>query len=125
MTSRCVARRLVTADGATVGRAADLRHRRVFLLAGIANPLAFRALVCSTGAEVVGQRWVGDHRPFGAGDLRAASRAGADLILCTEKDIVRASARGLTCLTTELELLGGAEQLGRALRAVAGRSVTC
>jgi tetraacyldisaccharide 4'-kinase len=125
VTSRSVAGRLLAADGTTVGEAADLRGQRVFLLAGIANPLAFRALVCAAGAEVVGERWVGDHRTFGARHLRAARRAGADLILCTEKDIARVGSQELTGLTVELELLGGAEHLGRALRAVVRRSGAC
>ena len=125
VTSRCVAGRLLAADGNPVGEASDLRGRRVFLLAGIANPQAFQSLVCAAGAEVVGERWVGDHRPFCARHLRAARSAGADLILCTEKDLARVNAGELTGLTVELELLGGAERLGRAIKAAVRRSGAC
>jgi len=120
--SRYVPRWLITTAGRTVGDAAELRGRRVFLMAGVADPAAFRALVSATGAEVTGELWVGDHRRFTPQQLHAAARAGAELILCTEKDAARmGSTQGeLTALTVEVELLSGSVALQRALKAAVG-----
>ncbi|MDZ7372909.1 MAG: tetraacyldisaccharide 4'-kinase [candidate division KSB1 bacterium] len=71
-----------------------LRGRRVFAVAAIASPGQFFATLREMGAEVVGQRAFPDHHWFRPGEVAAiqdqARRAGAEAVLTTEKDLVRA-----------------------------------
>ncbi|MEZ5990706.1 MAG: tetraacyldisaccharide 4'-kinase [Planctomycetota bacterium] len=88
---------LVPAGGGPARPAAELRGRRVLLLAGIARPERFRASVEALGAEVLGARWLDDHAAI-PGDLlaelsRRAEGEGATLLL-TEKDEARLDLRG-------------------------------
>lgn len=112
---------LLRADG-TVLPPSRLEGTRVCLLAGIAHPDAFRRLVERAGARVTGQVFVRDHRRFDRRHLRRAAATAPDLILCTEKDLVRMGnsreAGHLTALACRTEVARGAERLDRALDAV-------
>ncbi|MEZ5990117.1 MAG: tetraacyldisaccharide 4'-kinase [Planctomycetota bacterium] len=76
--------------------AAELRGRRVLLLAGIARPERFRASVEALGAEVLGalaRRPRGDPRRPPGRAVPARGGEGATLLL-TEKDEARLDLRG-------------------------------
>ncbi len=120
-----VPRRLLGPGGRDLGGPSLLRGARVYLLAGVARPAALADLVRGAGAQVVGRRFVRDHRRFGDDDLAGAGRSKADLVLCTEKDAARmagsgrwwAAARGapVAVLTCELRVVAGASHLARHL----------
>ncbi|HXX71856.1 MAG TPA: tetraacyldisaccharide 4'-kinase [Candidatus Acidoferrum sp.] len=67
------------------------RARRFFLFCGIGNPSAFLVDLRSAGFDIVGHRFFPDHHRYDERDLRsieaAAQKAGADRLLCTEKDV--------------------------------------
>ncbi|WP_428388216.1 tetraacyldisaccharide 4'-kinase [Mucisphaera sp.] len=73
-----------------------LRGKRVYVATGLGNPGAMvsmaREAVGEAGA-VVGEHLFGDHHDFSEGDVRevatSAERAGADVVLTTEKDWVK------------------------------------
>lgn len=69
---------------------ANARTRRFFVFCGIGNPSAFLADLQAAGLTVVGQRFFRDHHRYGQADAdsieAAARQAGADALLCTEKD---------------------------------------
>lgn len=66
---------------------------KVFAFAGIARPERFFGDLTSAGWNVVGTKSFNDHHRFTAGDVRriadAAKKAGAAIVLTTEKDAVR------------------------------------
>jgi tetraacyldisaccharide 4'-kinase len=74
--------------------------RRVFLVAGIANPQRFADDVHAAGWAVAGEMWFPDHHAFSptdiAGIAAAAAAAGAEAVFTTEKDGVRFEALGIT-----------------------------
>lgn len=63
------------------------------LLCGIGNPHAFADDVLQMGINIVSENFFPDHHAFTQQDLdrvtRAAQEAGADMIITTEKDVVR------------------------------------
>jgi tetraacyldisaccharide 4'-kinase len=67
--------------------------RKLFVLAGIAQPAPFLAAVQGDGATVVGTRFFRDHHAYSARDVAEvfaeARAAGADAVVTTEKDYVR------------------------------------
>lgn len=69
----------------------DARARKYFVFCGIGNPAAFRAELREWGFEIVGHKFFSDHHHYTSKDGRAieseARAAGANAILCTEKDI--------------------------------------
>lgn len=119
---------LITGTGVRLGSPALLRHKRVFLLSAVARPRAFVDLVVSLGARVVGQRALRDHRVLRAADLRRAARAGAELVVCTEKDAARmagttAVAANLTALVCAVEVAHGGPRIGALLDPLCGAAV--
>ena len=68
----------------------DARARRLFAFCGIGNPTAFVADLRDWGFQIAGQRFFPDHHRYSAGDVaeieREAKAAGADGVICTEKD---------------------------------------
>jgi tetraacyldisaccharide 4'-kinase len=66
---------------------------RVFAFAGIARPERFFSDLTSAGWNVVGTKAFHDHHRFSAGDVtrirNAAKKAGAAIVLTTDKDAVR------------------------------------
>src|SRR4029077_1341855 len=66
---------------------------RVFAFAGIARPERFFSDLTSAGWNVVGTKSFRDHHRFTSGDISrvaaAAKKAGAAIVLTTEKDAMR------------------------------------
>jgi tetraacyldisaccharide 4'-kinase len=92
--------------------------REVTLLAGIARPERFRALVESHGARVVEARFFADHHVFSASDV-AAPRAP---LLTTEKDATRLPpGTSAWVLRHRLRLVEGESMLREALRVLRRR----
>jgi tetraacyldisaccharide 4'-kinase len=120
VSSRYKPQSLVGPDGAVLGPAASLRGRRVFVLAGVARPQAFLQLVRRCGGQLVGQALARDHGLWSARAWRRAAASAADLLLCTEKDLVRAEtlagAAELVALRCGVEILYGETAVDRALR---------
>lgn len=108
--------------GAIVGDPGCLSGVRVFIMAGVAAPEDFVQIVSDLGARVVGESFVGDHRFFGRQHFRRAARAAADLLLCTEKDLVRMGshpdARHLVALCCDVEVNVGAHRIEHNLKQV-------
>ncbi len=130
--SQNIAHALLGSDGQFIGVPAQLANQRVFLMAGIARPEAFVALVQRLGAHIVGRILVRDHQPFNQHHFLSAARARPDLILCTEKDAARMvgepRAKPLVALSCKLELVHGAPLLARVLTRAVGcerRSFVC
>jgi tetraacyldisaccharide 4'-kinase len=103
-----------------------LQGKRVFAFAGIARPDSFRQTIESLGGIIAGFRAFPDHHRYRAEDLgRMESEAGlakADILLATEKDLVKLSlTRQLSSrvhgLAIETEVLEGRDRLEAALRA--------
>jgi tetraacyldisaccharide 4'-kinase len=109
-----------------------LRGRRVFACAGIADPASFAATLESLGAVVAGTAWFPDHglrdlARMGAA-LDRARRAGADLVVVTQKDAVKIAAAGggppplpVASLRVRIRVLEGEGAIRDALRAALDR----
>ncbi|MGQ9589792.1 MAG: tetraacyldisaccharide 4'-kinase [Planctomycetota bacterium] len=72
-----------------------LRGRRVFAFSGIGNPEAFARLLLRLGAKVARLAPFRDHHRYSEADLREiasrAREAGAEAVVCTQKDAVKLS----------------------------------
>ncbi len=68
----------------------DARARKLFAFCGIGNPQAFIADLRAWEFQIVGQKFFPDHHRYSQSDIReiesAARGAGADGVICTEKD---------------------------------------
>jgi len=105
--------RFVGAD-AELAPIATLSGRRVAAVAGIARPEGFLAMLRDAGAEIVASMVYADHHRYGADDWQTIERdaAGAELIVTTEKDLVKLAplAHGeprLIALRLAIEVEGG------------------
>jgi tetraacyldisaccharide 4'-kinase len=71
----------------------SLIGRKVFVIAGIADPLALKRQIDSLGCQVAGTRWFDDHHRFIESDIQkivdSAIQAGGELVLTTQKDWVK------------------------------------
>jgi tetraacyldisaccharide 4'-kinase len=92
--------------------------RRLFVFCGIGNPSAFLADLRAAGFSVVGQRFFRDHHRYSQADVdsieAAARQAGADALLCTEKDVfnlpnVRLKSLPISYCQSSLCVQGGDE----------------
>ena len=103
-----------------------LDGQRLVAFSGIANPRGFEKTLVQLGAVVLAHHVFPDHYVYSAADLQALSaaarKAGASLMVTTEKDMVKLThldlgneAVGLYALSISLELLEGAEMLDRML----------
>jgi tetraacyldisaccharide 4'-kinase len=75
----------------------SLRGRRVLAFAGIGDPDRFFRTLRANGVEVVSQRALADHHPFGRGEvetLLAEAKRDALTAVTTEKDLARLVAGG-------------------------------
>jgi tetraacyldisaccharide 4'-kinase len=90
MRSRFLAETAIQVATGEVRPAGSLSGRAVTAFSGIGNPASFRGLLQTLGATIRSERIFPDHHEYGAADLEAirgeAARAGADLIVTTEKD---------------------------------------
>ena len=68
----------------------DLSSEPVFAFAGIGNPRSFHKQLARANRSIVGFRAFPDHHAYSAGDMAAvqidAKRAGAEMLVTTEKD---------------------------------------
>ncbi|MBI3988687.1 MAG: tetraacyldisaccharide 4'-kinase [candidate division NC10 bacterium] len=102
-----------------------VKGERVLAFSGIGDPASFEGLLRALEADVVDHRRFPDHYPYRTADLEALSvtgdRAGARILVTTEKDAVRleklpwSAGRLLFALRTELTLVEGEEALELAL----------
>lgn len=69
----------------------DGRGKKFFAFCGIGNPAAFFADLLRWGMEVVGRAAYRDHHQYSSRDaeelMRRAQSAGAEALICTEKDV--------------------------------------
>lgn len=76
-----------------------LANRRVFAVAGTAEPSAFEHTLRTLGAQVIGKQWFPDHHAYTPADWadvgRSARTLGADLVVTTGKDAVKVRDFGL------------------------------
>lgn len=112
---------------------AILKSRRVAAFCGIGNPVGFRRTLEGLGVDPVGFRPYPDHHPYHAADVadlaRWAASLEADLLLTTQKDLVklRTTALGsvpLRALQIGLEILDGETILDEVLNGVLSLAVT-
>lgn len=110
----------------TVGNIAlplnQLIGKRLFVFCGIGNPAAFIDHIRQNGLMVVGTEYFNDHHPYTQDDIKRiahqARQAGADWIVCTQKDWVKAALLmpedvgiGFAYLAMELEFIEGRQIL--------------
>jgi len=104
-----------------------LRNRRIAAFCGIGNPAGFRHTLSATGCELVAWREFPDHYAYTTLDQNAlsssATESNAELIVCTQKDLVKLSQPQLGGLPLwavgiEIEFLSGREALEQLLKAV-------
>jgi tetraacyldisaccharide 4'-kinase len=89
---------------------------RVFAFAGIARPERFFSDLTSAGWNVVGTKAFHDHHRFSAGDIArlsaAAKKAGAAIVLTTDKDAVRLPASAMKMPLASVPLVSTVEPAG-------------
>jgi tetraacyldisaccharide 4'-kinase len=87
--------RFVSARGDALDRSA-LQGFAAFAFSGIAGPDRFEADLVAAGVRLAGTRRFADHHPYRDQDLRAIAAAardcGAEVLVTTEKDLVRIPA---------------------------------
>ena len=98
--------------------AGSLANRRVLALSAVADPRNFYAMLRAIDADLVGVLEYPDHHDYSAADWREIYRAAAeaDLVVTTEKDLVKLErfpfARGeLAALRLEVAMEEGEERL--------------
>jgi tetraacyldisaccharide 4'-kinase len=97
-----------------------IKNKRIFAFCGIGNPQSFYNTINSLGALLVDTKIYDDHYHYTDNDLaeisNQAGKAGADLILTTEKDWTKLKSLSineilLAYLKIELKFLTGLEQI--------------
>jgi tetraacyldisaccharide 4'-kinase len=121
---------LAANDGRTAS-IATIHGQRVAAFCGIGNPNGFRHTLASAGCEPVAWVEFPDHQAYSGRDLaaigEAADRARAEIIVCTQKDLVKIDrqeigGRPLWALAIEINFLVGQDVLEAALQNVIDRS---
>jgi tetraacyldisaccharide 4'-kinase len=101
-----------------------IQGRRVYAFSALGNPMAFPKTLEALGAVVAGHEAFRDHHWYDAADLsavaRAATEAGAEAVLTTEKDAIKIpsfpeGAPPLYVLAVEMSFTSGEELLVSAL----------
>ncbi len=104
-----------------------LQGRRVLAFCGVGNPAGFRHTLEVCGYEVVEFHEFPDHHVYTPGDLRAleaaSEHAGAEVLLCTQKDLVKIGTarlvdRPLWAIRVGIDFLAGREELEQELPVV-------
>ena len=102
-----------------------LRGRRVLAFCGLGNPAGFRHTLALCGYHVAEFREFPDHYAYRSGDLNAlaaaAGRAGAEALVCTQKDLVkigvdRLGDRPLWAIRVGIDFLSGREEFEECLK---------
>jgi tetraacyldisaccharide 4'-kinase len=111
----------------------DPPSARVLAFCGIGNPEGFRCTLEGLGVRPVEFVVFADHHPYRRPDVEglaaSAARVGADLVLTTQKDLVKVRApklgpAPLRALRIGLDVLEGGDLLERALADVLTRCTT-
>jgi tetraacyldisaccharide 4'-kinase len=109
----------------------DAARQRVAAFCGIGNPAGFRHTLDSLGANVVAWREFPDHHAYTRADVEdlaeMAQRSGAELALCTRKDLVKLrvptlGGAPLRAVGVELRFLCGEEEVKAALAPLIDRA---
>jgi tetraacyldisaccharide-1-P 4'-kinase len=86
-------------------------NRRILLLAGLARPSGFEALIRATEGLVTERFFYPDHFPYSSDEItlwhRALERTGADMMLTTEKDAAKLAhlpLGGLNLLAVDIRI---------------------
>ena len=83
-------------DFKEAGSLAEMAGRRIYAFCGIAHPENFFSGLEENGLVIAGRRAFRDHHRYDGDDMaglyRAARKAGAAYLLCTEKDLVKISS---------------------------------
>jgi tetraacyldisaccharide 4'-kinase len=104
-----------------------LAGKRVLGFCGIGNPAAFRRTLTEAGADTVEWRVFPDHHVYDAGDQAALDAAvvssGAELAVCTRKDLVklpvaRLGSQPLWAMAIEMRITAGRDALENALTGI-------
>jgi len=91
----------------------ELRSKRFWAFAGIANPSALEKQLRQMAGECVGCTWLADHHDYTDEDLvqirQRAAEAGADVLIATEKDWIKirrleSAAEGMAIWRLEMEI---------------------
>ncbi|MHC4625693.1 MAG: tetraacyldisaccharide 4'-kinase [Planctomycetota bacterium] len=111
-----------------------LKDKKIFAFCGIGNPNAFLSTVEALGSELGGSKFYDDHHQYTDGCLadicQQAEKAGADLVLTTQKDWTKVrcdfeSTVPFAYLEIEIEFLAGQDKLTSLIRdTLAGRIST-
>ena len=112
---------LINTQGAT-SPTSTLAGKRVAAFSGIGNPAGFRHTLATLDCELIAWREYPDHHHYTSEDMESLAEwaVGADLVLCTRKDLVKLhhAALGrvpLWAVSVELRFLAGQELLESAL----------
>lgn len=106
-----------------------LDRRRVAAFCGIGNPAGFRHTLTTLGCEVIAWRSFPDHHAYSAGDLPVLTQlaAGAELVVCTKKDLVKLRRTELDgvrlwAVAIEMQFLSGQEKFEARVAGTLGAS---
>lgn len=122
-----VASHLTDTDGATLPLE-HLSKKRVAAFCAIGNPAGFRHTLATTGSELVAWREFPDHHVFSPAELtelgNTAEYAGAEMVLCTQKDLVKVlqhklGSTPLWAVAIEMQFLTGQQALEQRIEAIA------
>ena len=97
----------------------ELRGRRVFAFAGLADNAQFFASLRAAGVDVAGTKSFPDHHRYTAADVAALKRNGLPLVT-TEKDKVKIDDPGVIAVGAELDI--PEEVLDEVVRVARGES---
>ncbi|MCA9241181.1 MAG: tetraacyldisaccharide 4'-kinase [Planctomycetales bacterium] len=119
------AQRLVNSAGVSEGLE-HLAGKQVLAFCGIGNPAAFRHTVEALGCRLAAWREFPDHHAYSRADIEslAAQAAGAELAICTHKDLAKIHNESLGetplwALEIEMSLLAGEAELDRQVSRIA------
>ena len=124
-----VASNLINAAGATQPLEC-LAGKRVAAFCGIGNPAGFRHTLAATHCDIATWREFADHHAFTPIDLASLSDAaracGAQMIVCTQKDLVKAPQEKLGevplwAVAIEMRFLAGQDALEQIIERIAQR----
>jgi tetraacyldisaccharide 4'-kinase len=106
-----------------------LRGRRVVAVSGLADPTGFHAMLRELGATIAATLDFPDHHDYTPHDFEnvLAATSGADLIVTTEKDLVKLElfpAPGVSLYALRLEVSMGSSDEARLFDLVAARMRT-
>ncbi len=120
---------LVNASGQTQPLE-SLAGQRVAVFCAIGNPAGFQHTLSTTGCQITTWREFPDHYTYTPADLttvaNAATTSDAQLVLCTQKDLVKVRQDNLGdlplwAIAIEMRFLRGQEALEQMLQRVARR----